>query len=68
MEAINKITAMSPPTNTKETQPSLGVVLFLENAYSRLQSDGQPSLSGVQEKKEISREALSNDKPLNKSA
>ena len=44
MEVINKITAMSPTTGKKETS-FFRLCGFLENAYSRLQSDGKPSLS-----------------------
>ncbi|KAK4826302.1 hypothetical protein QYF61_007149, partial [Mycteria americana] len=39
MDVINKITAMSPPSSKKETQAFLGICGFLENAYSKLQSD-----------------------------
>ncbi|KAK4825628.1 hypothetical protein QYF61_001413 [Mycteria americana] len=45
MDVINKITAMPPPTSKEETQAFLGICGFLENAYSKLQSDHKLSLS-----------------------
>lgn len=39
MDVINKIIAMPPPTNKKETLAFFRCFRFLEKSYSRLQSD-----------------------------
>ncbi|KAF4805040.1 hypothetical protein TURU_002495 [Turdus rufiventris] len=41
-DVVNKITAISPPTSKKETQGFLGCCGFLEDTYSRVQSDHKP--------------------------
>ncbi|GAB0207311.1 hypothetical protein GRJ2_003196700 [Grus japonensis] len=60
MDVINKIAAMSPPTNKKETQAFLGVVGFWRMHIPNYSLIVSPLYQVTQKKND------SNDKPLNK--
>lgn len=51
VDVKNKITAVSPPTNAKETLIFFRHCGLLENAHFKLQSDYKPSLSNDLEEK-----------------